>query len=58
MKRFQTELMSVISGSNLGIGRLPFIILKIDIPARINKKTTASATAKLDVTLSESAYSN
>lgn len=55
MKRFQTELMSVISGKNLGIGRLPNAILKMAIPANMIKKTTASATAKPDVTLSESA---
>lgn len=56
MKRFQTELMSVTSGSNLGIGRLPVAILKMAMPAVTIRNTTASATAKPDVTLSESAY--
>lgn len=46
----------MISGSNLGIWRVPLAILKIAIPAVMIKKTTASATAKPDVTLSESAY--
>lgn len=55
VKRFQTELISVRSGSNLGFGRLPFAILKIEIPAMMIRKTTASATAMPDVTLSESA---
>lgn len=44
-----------MSGNNLGIAMLPASNLTIAIPAVITTKTTASATDKADVYLSESA---
>lgn len=58
MKRFQTDVRFGNSGTNLGIAMLPFINLTIVIPAVIITKTTARATDKADVYLSESAKTN
>jgi hypothetical protein len=55
VKRFQTEVILVILGRNLGIAIFPFSDLIIVIPAVIAKKMNASATAKADVYLNESA---
>lgn len=55
VKRFQTDIISVTLGSSLGIAILPLNNLIIVIPAVIIRNIMASATAKADVYLSESA---
>lgn len=55
VNRFQIDVISVTLGSNLGITILPLKNLIIVIPAVITRNTTASATAKADEYLSESA---
>lgn len=55
VKRFQKDVKSVTSGSNLGIGTPPLINFIIEIPAVIMRNTTARATDKADVNFKESA---
>lgn len=55
VNRFQKDVKSVTSGSNLGIGTPPLINFMIEIPAVMMRNTTARATDKADVYLKESA---
>lgn len=56
VKSFQTDVISVTSGRNLGMAILPLNNLIVAIPAVITRKMTASATAKVDEYLNESAH--
>lgn len=55
VKRFHTDAISVTLGRNLGMAILPLKSLTTVIPAVMTRKTSASATAKADVYLNESA---
>lgn len=55
VNRLQTDVISVTLGSNLGMATLPLNNLRIVIPAVIIRKTIASAIAKAEVCLNESA---
>lgn len=55
VNKFQMDVISVTIGSNLGMAMLPLNNLRIVIPAAIIRKMIASATAKAEVCLNESA---
>lgn len=56
MNKFQTEAKLVISGSHLGIVKVPLANFTEVIPAVIARKTKANATASADVNLKESVH--
>ena len=55
VKRFQKDVKSLTSGSNLGIATPPLISFMMEIPAVMTRNTTARATDNADVNLKESA---
>lgn len=55
MNSSRTDATSVMIGKSLGISRPPIIILKIEIPTAMTRKTTASPTDNADVNFNESA---
>ena len=55
MNRSKTESTSVMIGKSLGIPMPPLIILIIEIPTAMIRKTTANPTDSADVNLNESA---
>ena len=55
MNRSKTEAASVMTGNSLGIPMPPLIILIIEIPTAMIRKTTANPTDNADVNLNESA---
>lgn len=55
VKSFPSDVISEISGSNLGIIIPPLTNLVIEIPTVMTRNTTAKATDKADVNLNESA---
>ena len=55
VNRLKNDDKSVMTGKSLGISIPPLIILTIEIPTAITRKTTASPTDKADVNLKESA---
>lgn len=54
MKSLKNDVKPVITGKSLGIPMPPLIILIIEIPTAMTRKTTASATERADVNLNES----
>jgi hypothetical protein len=55
VNRSKTEAASVMIGKSLGIPIPPLIILIIEIPTAMIRKTTANPTDNADVNLNESA---
>lgn len=55
MNSSKTDATSVMIGKSLGMPMPPIIILKIEIPTAITRKTTASPTDNADVYFNESA---
>ena len=55
MNRSKTEAKSVMIGKSLGIPMPPLIILIIEIPTAMIRKTTANPIDNADVNLNESA---
>ena len=55
MNSSKTDARSVMIGKSLGISMPPIMILKIEIPTAITRKTTASPTDNADVNFNESA---
>lgn len=55
VNRFQIDVISAIFGRNRGIMTSPLTNLTRAIPPVMTKNTTASATAKAEVNLNESA---
>lgn len=55
MNSSKTDAASVMTGKSLGISMPPIIILKIEIPTAMTRKTTASPTDNADVNFNESA---
>lgn len=55
MNSSKTDAASVMIGKSLGISRPPLIILIIEIPTAMTRKTIASPTDNADVNLNESA---
>lgn len=55
MNRSKTEAASVMTGKSLGIPMPPLIILIIEIPTAMTRKTTANPIDNADVYLNESA---
>ena len=54
VKSLTNDMKSVITGKSLGIPMSPLIILTIEIPTAMTRKTIASATDSADVNLNES----
>lgn len=55
MNSSKIDVRSVMIGKSLGIPIPPIMILKIEIPTAITRKTTASPTDNADVNFNESA---
>jgi hypothetical protein len=55
VNRSKTEAASVMTGKSLGIPMPPLIILIIEIPTAMIRKTIANPTDNADVNLNESA---
>jgi len=55
VNRLTIDVASVTAGNSLGMVMPPLIILTIEIPTAMTRKTTARATERADVNLNESA---
>lgn len=58
MNNSKTDARSVMIGKSLGIIIPPLMILTIEIPTTMTRKTPASPTDNADVNLNESAINN